>query len=580
MKQHFRKPDHVFIELTNHCNMHCSFCPSDELAKPRALAPPDRVESFIRETHRLGIDRPIHFNVLGEPLLNKRIFDHIVLCEELGLKVILVTNISILTGERLQRVFRHNNVVLVLSLQTPTEKSFEIRRYPLISFERYMRIVGDCIREKFRSGSQSSIEIHVSSELGNHANFHRERPGSLWQIFDSDEERTTWFTNYVGELQAMSSALASEFSEFFADEHVRALAEHSCQFADGTISESPERLLAQPAGVPETEFWGWMFAPDCYLRIKQFGLWGMQQPFLEKHLHPGEMVFVEERTEPFECPMATSLTMLADGTLSLCCVDYEGEMSVGKYGVDALEGVLRSNERRSMLENAMVNPLCRRCQGNAFVFDTKGAEAGNVTPVYGAGWYGLEQDLGGRPGRWSNGKGRCYFYARSSVRSISFEFRSLFSGETEIELVLAKRVGDTDAFEEIQSDRIKAKDNRTIAQSISVDLMAGGLYRLEFRSPTFRPCELDGSPDQRALGIAMYSISASREKGLASVASEGNQVRAKCNAAQIKRNASIAERDAAIADRDVVNAELAAAKATSLRRITAPIRRFVQTIRR
>jgi FkbM family methyltransferase len=61
---------------------------------------------------------------------------------------------------------------------------------------------------------------------------------------------------------------------------------------------------------------------------------------------------------------------------------------------------------------------------------------------------------------------------------------------------------------------------------------------------------------------------------------ECDQLRAERDAAQTERNAAIAERNVAIADRGFAAAELAAVKASSSWRITAPIRRFVQAIRR
>jgi hypothetical protein len=67
------------------------------------------------------------FNVLGEPFLNKKLFDYIALCEEYGVEAALITNITLLTEERLKRLFQFSNVDLNLSLHTPTDKSFAER---------------------------------------------------------------------------------------------------------------------------------------------------------------------------------------------------------------------------------------------------------------------------------------------------------------------------------------------------------------------------------------------------------------------------------------------------------------------
>ena len=62
------QPDVFFLELTNHCNMHCTFCPSDYLKKERTNADDELAVRFIEQVRDLDIKRPIQFNVLGEPL--------------------------------------------------------------------------------------------------------------------------------------------------------------------------------------------------------------------------------------------------------------------------------------------------------------------------------------------------------------------------------------------------------------------------------------------------------------------------------------------------------------------------------
>src|SRR5262245_34767963 len=129
METHLVKPGVLFLELTNHCNMHCTFCPSDELQKPRTHIADADATAFIRQVATLQLGRPIQFNVLGEPLLNRKVYDYIALCEEFSIEVLLITNISLLSEDRLDKIFSHNNVVLVLSLQTPTAESYRLRKY-------------------------------------------------------------------------------------------------------------------------------------------------------------------------------------------------------------------------------------------------------------------------------------------------------------------------------------------------------------------------------------------------------------------------------------------------------------------
>lgn len=81
----FRK---VYIEITNVCNLACSFCPPTR-RKPEYM----KIEAF---TKILDEVKPftdlIYFHVKGEPLLHREIDRFLDLCFEKGIKVNLTTN--------------------------------------------------------------------------------------------------------------------------------------------------------------------------------------------------------------------------------------------------------------------------------------------------------------------------------------------------------------------------------------------------------------------------------------------------------------------------------------------------------
>lgn len=106
----------LMLEVTSHCNMHCTFCPSDDLVRKKGHVSDEQAIQLIRAARDLAPGIPIMFNVLGEPFLNKKLFDYIALCEECGVDAALITNITLLTEERLRRLFQFSNVHLNLSL--------------------------------------------------------------------------------------------------------------------------------------------------------------------------------------------------------------------------------------------------------------------------------------------------------------------------------------------------------------------------------------------------------------------------------------------------------------------------------
>lgn len=88
----------IYIEITNHCNLSCSFCHKSNRTKtfmsPTVFA--DVVRQIRDHTDYLAL------HVLGEPLLHPQLGELLAICQHQGLRVNLTTNGTLLT--RLQPV--------------------------------------------------------------------------------------------------------------------------------------------------------------------------------------------------------------------------------------------------------------------------------------------------------------------------------------------------------------------------------------------------------------------------------------------------------------------------------------------
>ncbi len=93
----FRK---VYLEISNICNLHCSFCPGTK-RPPKAMSE----EEF---SHLIGKLKPytdfLYFHLMGEPLCHPRLSRFLELAAEQGFKVILTTNATLLS--------RHQDMLL------------------------------------------------------------------------------------------------------------------------------------------------------------------------------------------------------------------------------------------------------------------------------------------------------------------------------------------------------------------------------------------------------------------------------------------------------------------------------------
>ena len=81
----FRK---IYIEITNVCNLKCSFC--SEVTKKRRFMTKDEFELILKKINKYT--DYIYLHVKGEPLLHKDIIEFINMASKYNIKVNLTTN--------------------------------------------------------------------------------------------------------------------------------------------------------------------------------------------------------------------------------------------------------------------------------------------------------------------------------------------------------------------------------------------------------------------------------------------------------------------------------------------------------
>jgi sulfatase maturation enzyme AslB (radical SAM superfamily) len=505
------QPAVFFLELTNHCNMHCTFCPSDYLKKERGNADDELAVRFIEQVRDLGLNKPIQFNVLGEPLLNKKIYKYIDLCEQYGIEVYLISNFAILDAERARKIFQHDNVALVLSLQTPTADSYQrMRGYDKLTFEQYFDRILPALREKFANGSESRVEVHVTStsNMRTDSTIQSDFEFNMWDPF-AVEDKDAFVLGLLDRFDGFAEQLRAEFPAQYAAERERALAQYAEQIGRNHLAASRDTLPEGAIDMTEDRFWGYMFAPNCFIRFKTFGLWTKEESFMKTFLPKQSVVYVEERVEALDCSMAHNVSMLADGQLSLCCLDYEGEMGLPNLRDTSIVELLRAPERAAIAKDSMQAEVCRRCQGNIFVFDPDAAAA--RFDKFGRGWYPFEPDMNGIGGRWSGAEAWSYFLAREDTNIVDLRFLSVHDSSRPLTLRVREYDEATQEFGEVvQQHEFLGVQNTMVEAALPVALNKGKLYRIDLLSPTFVPAEANGGGDHRALGLMLFEAGVRR----------------------------------------------------------------------
>lgn len=502
-------PRTVFIELTSHCNMHCDFCPSDILRREKGTLDEARISSFLDQLQALGGRPPVMLNVLGEPLLAKGVYGLLDRLERDGHPVTLITNMTLLGDAEVRRdLLRHANLTLAMSLQTATPESYRMRGYSKLTFEEFLGLAFAVMEDKFRQGSGTRLEIHVASGwvLAHDPTIQSDSPLAPWPIFPGERAERRWIAGTLRRLEAFGRRMKKAWPQAYAAEQARTAALYRDHI--GTrIAVTRRQLPPDFHRLKDEVFWGYMPLPHVLLVFKSFELWTRDEAFLRRALPPDKAFYVEENPGPRACPMTESFGLLADGRYLLCCLDYEGEMGLGGIDgtsvADALSGAVRARIR----DDAMTEPVCRRCKGNLFIFDTTPL-AGTEQPVdkFGLGWWPYEPGLHGRGGRWTKGRAWAYVFARIPARRLEIRCLSPFLENAAV--MVRIQPYDPEARRFLEGDGFSLRARRGISEAFGIEhvLEPGRLYRIEIESGTFVPAEENGGPDPRRLGLAVHDM--------------------------------------------------------------------------
>ena len=166
----FRK---VYLEISNICNLRCSFCPGTKRAK-KIMTP----EEFTQLLPKL---RPytdyLYFHLMGEPLCHPNLKDYLLLAGDAGFKVILTTNGTLLAKQ--QNMLLTSPALHKVNISLHAFEANDLS----VSFEEYLQ---DCFR--FGQGTVQVIErTHCVQVLNGKCDF-----AHLISLDDVGECQNSW----------------------------------------------------------------------------------------------------------------------------------------------------------------------------------------------------------------------------------------------------------------------------------------------------------------------------------------------------------------------------------------------------
>ena len=146
----FRK---VYVEISNICNMKCSFCPGTKRRK-HALTE-DEFRHILGKLQ--GFTDFVYFHLMGEPLLHPQVLRFLDIAEALGFRVILTTNGTLLP-EKQTALLQHPALHKVnISLHAFEANDLDV------DFETYFR---NCLAFAREAAGQKIISLRLWNQGG------------------------------------------------------------------------------------------------------------------------------------------------------------------------------------------------------------------------------------------------------------------------------------------------------------------------------------------------------------------------------------------------------------------------------
>ncbi|MFC2044062.1 radical SAM protein, partial [Chloroflexota bacterium] len=119
-------PDTIWIELTNHCNFKCKYCPiSTGLRRNQGFISLDLFQKIINDISQFMKGKWISLHFLGESLLHKKVDELVRIAKAKGIKVLFFTNGSLLTVDLFEKLCHSGLDRLTFSLDAKSKDDYE-----------------------------------------------------------------------------------------------------------------------------------------------------------------------------------------------------------------------------------------------------------------------------------------------------------------------------------------------------------------------------------------------------------------------------------------------------------------------
>lgn len=336
--------DWFYVELTNHCNLSCPFCPSSQMKRSRTFMSPSLAEQIFSKigeyvsSHARFVGyvkwTPLVFlHVMGEPLLNPK-FEHCVrIARDHGLTLALFTNTSLLTMKNIARILDSGVEHVTLSMNVIDDSACRDLgvRGGLPDQERKAL---DFLQAR---ASRKVFNIHVDLQYMASAN--RAVAGS--GLLQTNSQFWSLYSRWLQLIRQSFESLTPETA------------------GPKPVPESDN--MENPLAIVDDASLRFPLMHGVDLAVKSGCTFG--NVMLPDQM---EVIPTKRGTCPFGNPFR-QLAIFADGKVSFCSMDHEASATLGDLSTDSIMQIWQSARlrriRSEMMQTRLSEPLCQRCLG-------------------------------------------------------------------------------------------------------------------------------------------------------------------------------------------------------------------------
>jgi radical SAM protein with 4Fe4S-binding SPASM domain len=318
------KPN-IFIEITTHCNMSCSFCPSPTLERPRLFMDEKLFYKIIDEIKKEKITDTVYFHLMGEPLLHPKVFDFMEYASNNDLKIILISNISSIRTRKMEikSILQYINY-LEISLQSFSEDSFKEKKTKRISFEEYIDLIKEIIETKYANNFKVRINI---------------------QIIEKSKAK---FKNYKKGIRLLSNNLElKNFMDLYFTNFFKSIA-------------NEYQLNYEPIKAQKLNYIKFHYQPFDKVSIRT-------RPIITWSNTMNESNKVKPAIFGKCDALHKQIGILANGDVVPCCLDYNGNIVLGNCQNVPLTEIMNSNQyqrlKKGFKKGRLYHSYCKKCKG-------------------------------------------------------------------------------------------------------------------------------------------------------------------------------------------------------------------------